>query len=303
LVRFVLQFKDFITNIITLYMDWFKFYANDWLIDVKVRRLGIEDRLIYLTLLCLASSSRERGTVFSVGENDLIALANIPNDYFNDVSPCENAQGCIARFEAAGVITTRRQSDAPDIMDIVVNRFVERQNMALSNAERQKRYRKRKAPVAAVTTTVTLDKSRVEESRVDNINTYPVAKATRPVKRNKMGKYREDLSSDAFEEVIDAESGEKIAEKKASRPVAELITWAETRTGKKFPNWGKQAKMLKLIFDASYTTEQVRQCWERLETDEYWSEKGVDFGIVLSQIARKKADAPTFKSYAKKKHV
>lgn len=90
---------------------------------------------------------------------------------------------------------------------------------------------------------------------------------------------------------IDADSGEvrySSPAKPAARPVLEIIQWAEKRTRRNFPVQGKQASCISKMFNAQYTEKQIKECWENLEKDKYWSEKGFDFGVVMSQISKVK---------------
>lgn len=123
-------------------MKWFKFYGQDWLTDLKVMKMSMEDRLCFLTLLCLASSTDEDGTVRNCDEETLIKLANIPNDPNNEYNPHEKAIGCLKRFEALQIVTLRvTHRNGALQSDVTVRNFSSRQEKNLSNAERQKRYR------------------------------------------------------------------------------------------------------------------------------------------------------------------
>mgnify|MGYP001577739744 CR=1 FL=1 len=66
-----------------------------------------------------------------------------------------------------------------------------------------------------------------------------------------------------------------------------LFKWAEEK-GQKFPNPIKQKTAIKKMLYAGYTPEQIKESWELLEEDEFWAEKGIDFGIVLNQIGKVK---------------
>ena len=70
-----------------------------------------------------------------------------------------------------------------------------------------------------------------------------------------------------------------------------LLKWAEDRNNKPFPNRIKQLSCIKKMTIARYTEHQIKDCWEQLEKDEYWSEKGIDFGTVLTQIGKVKKSA------------
>lgn len=67
-----------------------------------------------------------------------------------------------------------------------------------------------------------------------------------------------------------------------------LIEWAQERMGSKFMNIGKQAKCIKVMLAAGFTREDIQEKWEELEDDEFWSNKGIDFGVVLMQLSKTK---------------
>lgn len=96
-----------------------------------------------------------------------------------------------------------------------------------------------------------------------------------------------DFSNDGLKE-IDSDTGEVRERDLPKSPIGELIKWAETRIGKKFVNRGKQGKLIKYILQAGYKLEEIKVCWEELEKDEFWGEKGIDFGIVYGQISKVK---------------
>lgn len=118
-------------------MEWFKFYYNKWLSDLGVGRLRPEDRLCFITLLCLASQSDERnGVVLRVDEEQLITLTRLPvNIYDDQKSPYHNAIGCLKRMEDEGMILLRTEGE------ILIINYEKRQNSQLTGAERAKKYR------------------------------------------------------------------------------------------------------------------------------------------------------------------
>ena len=68
--------------------------------------------------------------------------------------------------------------------------------------------------------------------------------------------------------------------------VIPLVKWAEERIGAKFPNQIKQRTAISRMLNSGRTTEIIKAKWLELEEDEFWGEKGVDFAVVLSQIAK-----------------
>lgn len=159
-------------------MKWFKFYGQDWLTDLKVMKMTMEDRLCFITLLALASASDEQGVVKGCDEESLIKLAHIPDWPESDYNPTEKASGCLKRYVALRCVTLA------DNGDVTVLNFARRQGENLSNAERQKNYRERhKTAINKGSATVTkrndsnVAKSndrnaRIDKNRIDkNIDT------------------------------------------------------------------------------------------------------------------------------------
>lgn len=68
-----------------------------------------------------------------------------------------------------------------------------------------------------------------------------------------------------------------------TRPILE---WAEGRIGKKFVNVPKQKKFIAGMLDSGYSENDIKVCWELLEKDNYWCQKGFDFAIVADQISK-----------------
>lgn len=114
-------------------MEWFKFYHNKWLTDPKIIELSAVDRACFITLLCLASQSDDRNGIVTLrNEALLIALSHLKSDEF------EHACGVTDRLRDLGLI------DQIDDYTVQIRNFEKRQETALTNAERQKRYRIRK---------------------------------------------------------------------------------------------------------------------------------------------------------------
>lgn len=118
-------------------MKWFKFYGQDWLTDLKIMKMSVEDRLCFITLLCLASSSGERGVIRGCDEEALIQLTHLYEDPYEESNQVSRARGCLKRYEALQIVTLA------DNGDVTVRNFERRQGENLSNAERQQKYRER----------------------------------------------------------------------------------------------------------------------------------------------------------------
>ena len=116
-------------------MDWFKFYGKDWLTDIKIMQLGVEDRLCFITLLCLASNSENPGVIKNCKEEAIIKLTHLDYDPYNDDNPASRAKGFLQRLSDNEMITFVTDGN------VTVINFEKRQSKALSGYERIKRYR------------------------------------------------------------------------------------------------------------------------------------------------------------------
>lgn len=161
---------------------WFKFYGQDWLTDLKVMRLQPEDRLCYITLLCLASASDEQGVIRNCEEEAVIELTHLPNDIHDDYNPVKRAVGCLKRFEERGMVETRKNGD------VLIKAFTKRQLHVSESYERVRRYREKKRNETEMKRTEThnetpvkrrVDKNRVDKNREDNNTSLsPVVETT-----------------------------------------------------------------------------------------------------------------------------
>lgn len=141
-------------------MKWFKFYGQDWLTDLKIMKMKLEDRMCYITLLCLASSAEEGGLIRNCDENTLIELTHLSDEHY------DNAKGCLKRYEALHCVTLGVTGD------VTLLNFSRRQDENLSNAERQKKYRERLKITTKPRNTHNITQSndsnaRIEQNRTD----------------------------------------------------------------------------------------------------------------------------------------
>lgn len=143
-------------------MKWFKFYGQDWLTDIKITKMSIEDRLCFIALLCLASASDD-GIIRELDEKTLIEISHIPDNQK------ENAQGCLKRYQALQIVTLSGNGE------VTVRNYIKRQQSNASNAEKQKRYRERlkqriSNPSNVTVTQVTpVTQTRLDKTRLDKI--------------------------------------------------------------------------------------------------------------------------------------
>lgn len=166
-------------------LPWFKFYAQDWLTDLKVRRLSVTDRLVYITMLCLASASSDRGSIINATEEDIFDMAHLSDSpSWEGSSEREKNHGAIKRIEEMGMITVtryfsndgrvtpRNAGELPMFLDIKINAFDKRQNSNFTVAERQARFREKHNDNSAKSTSYKSNSSPVtlvtkEQSRGD----------------------------------------------------------------------------------------------------------------------------------------
>lgn len=169
-------------------MKWFKFYGQDWLTDLKIINLSIEDRLCYMTLLCLASMAEDY-KIKDCDEDTIIRMTHLHDNPYDTDNEYMRAQGFLSRLEACGMIERDNKKR------IIIKNFEKRQNEFMTTAERSQKYRDRKKSYlmqAEKTETrderhlgsrderhCRKDKNRVE---VDNINKLSTIKNSKPEK-------------------------------------------------------------------------------------------------------------------------
>jgi len=117
-------------------MDWFKFYGKDWLTDLKVIQMSVEDRLCFITLLCLSSAS-DNGVVKKCDEHALIELTHLYDNPYETNNEYSRACGVLKRLNDNEMITIDNNGD------VTVKNFSKRQGRSLTGYERVKKYRER----------------------------------------------------------------------------------------------------------------------------------------------------------------
>lgn len=110
------------------------------------------------------------------------------------------------------------------------------------------------------------------------------------MKKNTFGKYREDQTSDHFEEVLDLDSGERRTHPKstAGASMKSLLDWAVAeRKGQRFLNIPKQYKAMAIMRKGGISPVRVRGRWKEMALDPFWSKTGFDFMDVAKSFDRK----------------
>lgn len=181
-------------------MDWFKFYGRDWLIDGKIITMIPEDRICFITLLCLASSTEEQGIIKDHSEASIISMSHLFEEN------ADNAKGVLQRLEGKGMIHVTKcneNSNGPQNVIVTINAFTKRQSRALTPNERQAKFRAKKKSneeqgldkgdvtksndkVTESNATVTLDIDKIREDKSNTIARKRAVKPKTPKRDNKV---------------------------------------------------------------------------------------------------------------------
>lgn len=258
-------------------MQWFKFYGQDFLTDPKMRGLTIYERGCWIVLMCLANAEDKDGVVSFIEEESVMHQAGVEFG-----SPMwESTLGFLKKFQKLDMVTLQKKT-------VTISNWNKRQERAMTVAERVRRHRDKQKNVTNVTKGNVNANDRVEKNRIDKT----VAKATKPMKKNKLGSYREDSFSDSHDESIDIETGEQVKEKAAPKVMTaykELIAWAEERRHRKFMpgTLTKQFKAFKNAKDYGLMPGDLKKRWIDFEGDKFWVEKGWDWMSVVYSFNKK----------------
>ena len=114
--------------------SWFKFYGQEYLSDPKMLSLSAVEKALWLTLLCLASSSDDEGVIRYIDEEKIMNLTGLTND------EKEANKNFLSKFEKLRMIKIEKDEDQTTI--VILN--FEKRNSPLSPYERLKNYRERK---------------------------------------------------------------------------------------------------------------------------------------------------------------
>jgi len=141
-------------------MNWFKFYGQDFLTDMKMSQLSIAERLMWVTMLALAHSENRSGNISYCNESLLKAkLGLLESD-----REWDEMNGFLDLFEKLDMI------EKTDNGVRLIN-FEKRQQMQFTPAEKQARYREKHKESnesnQAKVTSVTADKNRIDKIRID----------------------------------------------------------------------------------------------------------------------------------------
>ena len=151
--------------------------------------MSLEDKMCFVTLLCLASSADEGGLIRDCDEDELITLSGIYADPREEEDSYTRAKGCLKRYNALQIVTLG------DNGDVTVVAFAKRQGENLSNAERQKNYRERlkitkKKSNTSDVTRYNDSNARIEENRIDIIGETKVSPSKKNMSFKNMRRYK-----------------------------------------------------------------------------------------------------------------
>ncbi len=137
---------------------WFKFYGSDYLLDPKMMELSPIEKIMWVTLMCLASANGEDGWVRHINDVRLASFAGVPGDVEKSLY-----QGVLEHFKTLNMIEIKEASE--NIFDVFLIHFEDRQNKNLSPYERLRKHRAKGKEEKEEK--ITPDKIRVDKKRED----------------------------------------------------------------------------------------------------------------------------------------
>lgn len=146
---------------------WFKFYGADFLLDPKMMELNSTEKIMWVTLMCLASANGEDGWVRHINNIRLATFAGVTplDDDYNLV------KGTLEHFEELSMITIEKLQEYK--WDVYLLNFVKRQTTNLTPYERVKKHREKvKASTESTKklSMITTDKIREDKKRKEISN-------------------------------------------------------------------------------------------------------------------------------------
>lgn len=223
---------------------WFKFYGQDWLMDAKVLQLEPEERLCFITLMCLASSSDD-GLVKGYTEAMIRRLSDV-----------DGAEGCLEHFSNIGMITIDNANDNNGCV-ITIKNWDKRQNSNFTQYERVKRHREKikgKEGFKNTVTTTDLVPLVINDNAGNVINDNP-----------REEKKREDKNIDTQRHAVEKKPGSKLLGATAER----LFEHYCVVTGRKFKfTKDKRELLLKRLSDG-FTEDEIKLAMTNFSKDDW----------------------------------
>lgn len=213
-------------------MKWFKFYGQDFLTDSKLGSLNPYQRLMWVTLLCVASQDEEKSGVLKfMKESRIVALSGIHYEDLDSMYGIREGD-TFSIFEELGLISF------PDEKTLVIVNYSRKQNENMTGAERMSALRARKNALYEPSVTqsdnvtsqsdksVTLEETREEEKRIDK-------REIREEKKDSSINFLRNLGEEAIQEFTERfDASEKQIRSKAD----DLANYCEAK-GKKYKNY------------------------------------------------------------------
>lgn len=211
--------------------SWFKFYGQDFLTDPKMRQLTIVQRMMWITILCLASQT-EDGFIANLDEETLKELTGLQKYHDpTDVEGWDQGDGIFETLQKRYMITLHETG-------VHVTHWQKRQGSMSTSYERVKKFRDKKKDLnepKSVTETlhetqmITLEKRREDKKRKEREST-PTEKVTKLI--NSIS-YLADLPREDLQEFANTyhASGDEV------KKVADKIVFYCKSKGKQYKDY------------------------------------------------------------------
>jgi len=158
--------------------QWFKFYGGEFLSDPKIASLTLQEKMCWVTLMCLASTSSTQGLVEYLTVEVLLQKSGILFDPYHP-EEWDKSLGVLMKFERMKMITKHANGN------IELLNWNKRQEYTMTATERSRKFRanQKENPENATHATkcnenATLEENRIEENRIDNSNSVAEAPQT-----------------------------------------------------------------------------------------------------------------------------
>jgi len=150
--------------------QWFKFYGAEYLADPKIGSLTAQERSIWITLLCISSTTETNGVIRFLDKEDLLTKSGIKfNPY--DTDEWDKALNCLVTLERLNMVKVGEDGS------IAILNWIKRQETAMTVAERVAKHREKKQEQAKCNgnvtdsvTNVTTEENRIEENRRESLS-------------------------------------------------------------------------------------------------------------------------------------
>lgn len=198
---------------------WFKFYGGEYLTDTKILQLNANERSCWVTLLCLASQTKD-GVIRYLSEQQLIALSH-----------AENCDGIVTKLENMDMIKTGNEG-------VTVLNWTKRQYSEAINRVREHRL-KRKSNGNVTTEKIREEKKREEEKRRE--------KKERPDTKNSSVSFLHKIPSQELQELSDKY---RIAPNGIQAKATDLELWCQSK--------GRTMKNYKAFLENALRKDQIK---------------------------------------------